>query len=121
MSRQLPREHEGALSFDELIATLRLLEGEEVVLFVNAGAYGHLQVKGLLRGYGYGDPDPSWGVRLGFAVGDAGRVLMAESDFRAAKLITFDGNDYWEVSMTFGDLEYMIGNPESNPTNEFDL
>jgi hypothetical protein len=119
--RQLPREHEGALSFDELIATLRLLEGEEVVLSVDAGAYGRLQVKGPLRGYRYGDPDPSWGVRLGFAVGDAGRLLMAESDFRAARLVTFDGNDYFTVSMTFGDLDHLIGDPDSHSTDEFDL
>ena len=92
-----------------------------MVLSVDAGAYGRLQVKGPLREYRYGDPDPSWGVRVGFAVGDAGRLLIAESDFRAARLVTFDGNDYFTVSMTFGDLDYLIGDPDSHSSDEFDL
>ena len=61
------------------------------------------------------------GAAGGFAVGDAGRLLIAESDFRAARLVTFDGNDYFTVSMTFGDLDYLIGDPDSHSSDEFDL
>jgi hypothetical protein len=116
MKDQLPADHHGDLDFKALVETLQLLEGEEVVLWLSAGKQARVQVKGVLRFYDYGG---GWGK--GFAVSPAGRVLLVEDDFRSADLWTFEGNEYFSVSIRSGDAAFALGSPGHLETDEFDL
>jgi hypothetical protein len=86
----LPPECSQVLNYVSLIETLKLLDREEVCMFIAAGTENgrssRIQAVGVLKHYTYG-----WGE--GFAVGDDARVLIWEPDFVSAHLQTFDGID----------------------------
>jgi hypothetical protein len=120
---ELPSDCHRSLDFREAIATLRLLEGEEVVLFIGGGpgqvtgdaiACSRIQAKGALRYYDYG------GWAEGFAIGDAARVLLYEPDFVEAALTTLDGNAFYTVGIRLVDVAFSVGNPGFHETDEFD-
>jgi hypothetical protein len=74
MRTDLPPDCRRSLDYASMIETLKLLEGEELCLFISGGAAekaSRIQAKGILRHYAYG-----WAE--GFALGDAARVLLYE-------------------------------------------
>lgn len=123
MRTDLPPDSRRTLDYRSTVDTLRLLEGEEVCLFISGGprvldghgeAASRIQAKGILRHYEYG-----WAE--GFAIGDAARVLLYEPDFVGAGLRTFDGTDFFSVAIKLDELEFCIGDSGSLETDEFDL
>ena len=110
----LPRESDSALDYEGLLATLRKLEGELVCLLIALGSESRLQTKGIMRRYSY-----DWAE--GFAIGDGGRLLLCEPDFRAARLRTYDGNEHFQITICFLDAQYVIGDPGLVETDEFEL
>jgi hypothetical protein len=120
---ELPTDCHRSLDFRETVATLRLLEGEVVVLFISGGpgqmtadaiASSRIQAKGALRHYDYG------GWAEGFAIGDSARVLLYEPDFVDAALTTLDGNAFYSVVIRLVGAAFSIGNPGFHETDEFD-
>jgi hypothetical protein len=121
MKTDLPPDCQRSLDYRSTIDTLSLLEGEEVCLFISAGAgviardgeaASRIQAKGVLRHYAYG------GWAEGFALGDAARVLLYEPDFVSAGMRTLDGVDFFRISVKLTKVEFSIENLE---TDEFDL
>jgi len=104
-SRALPLEADEELSYDELIDTLLLLEGEEVHLAVGfpaaAQMSSRLTIAGPLRHHEY-----TWAH--GFAVGRS-RLLLFEGDFVEAGLRTWDGNALFMIEMQFAGQRLTIG------------
>jgi hypothetical protein len=125
MRSDLPPDCSQSLDYTSTIETLKLLDGEELCLFIDAGpgeytASGsgarasRIQAKGILRHYAY-----SWAE--GFALGDGARVLLYEPDFVSASLRTLDGVDLFWVRIELADVKFSIGNPGAMETDEFDL
>jgi hypothetical protein len=113
--RALPPETRRALDFDELIATLRLLDGEQVCLSLNLGpgdSSSRLRVIGELR-----QIDDRGGMR--FAIGTDVRLAPVRGDFIEASLWTFDGNDFFQIALTFQGGGFRIGDVGSLDTGEF--
>ena len=75
MRSDLPPNSQQSLDYASTIETLKLLDGEEVILFISGGpgeatstgaeAASRIQAKGTLRHYDYG------GWAQGFALGDS--------------------------------------------------
>jgi hypothetical protein len=122
MRTHLPPNADQPLDFASIIETLKSLEGEDVVLFIDggpgeagrtgAGPASRLQAKGILRHYAYG-----WAE--GFALGDGARVLLYERDFIRGHLHTHSGGDLFSVTVQLMNVTFYLGNyPE---TDEFDV
>jgi hypothetical protein len=121
MRTHLPPNADHPLDFASIIETLKSLEGEDVVLFIDAGPgeagptgagvrASRLQAKGILRHYAYG-----WAE--GFALGDGARVLLYEGDFIRGHLNTH--SDLFSVTVQLMNVTFYLGNyPE---TDEFDV
>jgi hypothetical protein len=113
----LPPECSQALDYVSLIETLKLLDSEEVCMFIAAGTddgkSSRIQAVGVLKHYAYG-----WGEA--FAVGDGARVLIWEPDFVSAHLQTFDGVDYFRIGIELVALRFVVGDLALQ-TDEFDL
>jgi hypothetical protein len=125
MKADLPPECRRSLDYASTIGTLKLLEGEEVYLFISGGpgvvtsndgaeAASRIQAKGVLRHYVY-----SWAEL--FALGDAARVLLYEPDFVSASLKTFDGVQFFMVRIELAKVAFVIGSPGLLETGDFDL
>jgi hypothetical protein len=101
---QLPREHDGALTFGELIGVLDQLAGERVVCVPDEieASGGGLEVAGRLRRL-----DGARGHL--FAVGDSAWLALDEADFRSANLRTIDGNDFFVVKVELGANTVVLG------------
>jgi hypothetical protein len=101
---QLPREHDGPLTFGELIGVLDTLAGERVVCVPDEieASGGGLEVAGLLRRL-----DKAQGHV--FAVGDSAWLDLDEGDFRSANLRTVDGNDFFIVKIELGANTVVLG------------
>ena len=111
--RALPTETDAALSNKELIQTLRLLSGEEVCVKLTLAPGGsRLTIKGKLSLYDYLNG-------VGAAVGTA-RLLLLPDPEMSARLWTFDGNDFFQLTIRFGDHDVIVGDPGSLATDEFD-
>jgi hypothetical protein len=120
MRDELPKECRRDLDYRALIGTLLLLEGELVCLSIlglssrlGTGGEPRITILGELRHFDFGWAD-------GFAVGDGGRVLLHEPDFISGSLWTFDGNDFFLLTLRFGDVEFLIGD-ESGAQQEFTM
>jgi hypothetical protein len=110
--RALPREASEELSYDGLIATLRQLVGEDVCLAMTLGDGGsRLTVQGVLSLYDYG-----WAT--GAAIGTA-RLLLSPETATETTLRTLDGNDFFIISLRFGNIALTIGDPGTLGTDEF--
>ncbi len=107
MQNELAEECTRELDYRALVETLLLLEDEEVCLMIlglqlNPGGKGpRAAVRGVLRKTGH--PGDS------FAMGDGGRLVLYEPDFVSASLWTYDGNDYFELTIRFGDVSFLVG------------
>ena len=113
--RDLPAEFEGPLrGFDDLVRTLHLLEGERVHvgLGVSSAPFPHWAVTicGVLSGR-----PPDWpGAPAGivFSVGappeTGGYLALHQDRFESAKLCTFDGNAFFDVTVKLDTLELLI-------------
>jgi hypothetical protein len=111
--RALPREAEVSLDFGALVATLGLLEGETVCLSQDFGdGRSSLQILGELALYSFGD-------RTGVAIGSSRLHLSPENEIEAT-LRTFDGNDFFRVWLTIGGTSFVIGDPDSLASSDFD-
>jgi hypothetical protein len=100
------------LDYKELVATLEQLEGEEVCVTRAVGEQSRLGAVGQLRALA-----PTW-ARC-FAVGSA-RLLLWRDDFVAARLVTLEGNEYFQVVMPFGNDEIVLGDVGLVGSDEFD-
>jgi len=110
----LPLEAQEQLSDEQLIATLRLLEGETVCLKPELGeGRSRLTILGELSLYDYGE------VGQGVAVGSA-RLLLAHDGQITARLATYDGNDYFQIVMKIDGAELVIGDTALVGTDEFE-
>ena len=121
MRDRLPKEFERELDYRGLLDTLALLEGEYVGLALGGlssrrplgGRAARLGVAGQLRRITY-----SWADV--FAVGESGRLLLYEPDFVSAALWTYDGNDFFRITIQLGDVTFLIGD-ESELSDEFEM
>jgi hypothetical protein len=111
----LPAEADLELDYERLIEMLLVLVGEEVCLSISSGDRGgaRLQLQGVLRHYDYASAE-------GFAVGDAGRLLVDRNDFTRAHLRTFEGTTFFLLSVELGQMSLAIGDPDLLGTDEFD-
>ena len=101
-----------ALTHDALVSTFQLLEGEEVVLSTGLGEGGsRLTILGTLSLYDY-----SGGT--GVAVG-AARLLLSHREHLEAQLSTFDGNDFFQITLVVAGTLIAIGDPGLLGTDEF--
>jgi hypothetical protein len=125
MRLDLPPDWHGSLDYASTIETLKLLEAEELCLFIDGGpgvvtgsdgaaAASRIQAKGILRHYAY-----SWAE--GFALGDGARILLYEPDFVSASLRTLDGVDSFWVGIELAEIKFTIGSPGGLETDEFVL
>jgi hypothetical protein len=90
-----------ALSYSALVDTLQLLEGEEVWL-----RNGPVDTRGVLRRVaGRWDHDT-------FGVGEETRLVLGQSQFAEASLSTAEGNNYFVISMRFGQADLVVGDPD---------
>ncbi len=111
----MPAETQEVLDYDALIAVLRLLEGEEACIAIKLGEGGHgsrLAIRGTLSIYDY-----NWAA--GVAVGDA-RLLLSPHDQLGATLSTFDGNDHFQIAISFAETTVVIGDTSSLASDEFE-
>ena len=126
MRSELPPDCSRSLNYASMIETLKLLEGEELSLFIDGGPgeytesgsgarASRIQAKGMLRHYAYG------GWAEGFALGDGARILLYEPDFISATLTTVDGVDLCWVTIELAEIGFSIGNPGGMESDEFDL
>jgi hypothetical protein len=113
--RALPPETNQRLGYDELVRTLLLLEGEEVCLCRSFGGgdgrASRFEVVGRFS-------DLARGTERSvhhFAIGNA-RLRLCDDDFVEARLWTFDGNDFFQVILRFGDQELVLGDVGSLAT-----
>jgi len=125
MRTDLPPNADESLDYASTIETLKLLEGEEVVIFIECGPgeptgqpdgavmSSRIQAKGILRHYDYGD----WAQ--GFALGDGARVLLYEGDFVTGHLTTHNEVDLFSVSVDLAQVKFSLGN--YHETDEFHL
>ena len=106
--RALPKEYRGSLDLAGVIATLDALVGE--VVCVNVGSAqqsrSRLDVMGPLRRL---RPELPGAV---FAIGDAGYLSLDGVDFKSAKLMTLDGNDYFQLTIELSHATLLIGDVE---------
>ena len=76
------------------------------------GAEGsRLTIIGTLSVYDY-----DWAT--GAAIG-AARLLLSANDDLEATLRTFDGNDFFGIGMVVGGHHFVVGDPDSLGTDEF--
>jgi hypothetical protein len=116
--RDLPPDCQRSLDFSAVIKTLRLLEGEDVCLFISTigadGKSSRIQAIGALTHYHY-----NWAE--GFAIGEGTRVLIWEPDFVSATLRTDDGTNIFHIVVKLRGLDFVIGDAVVVQTDEFDL
>jgi hypothetical protein len=111
--RALPPEAREELSFEKLIATLRVLEGETVCLSLNlGGGQSRLGVLGELSLFDYG-------TAQGVAVASSRLILFPDAQVNA-RLATFDGNDFFIVAIDVEGTEVAIGDPALLGGSEFE-
>jgi hypothetical protein len=126
MRSELPHDCRRSLDYASTIETLKLLEGEEVCLFISGGAgevtsddgaaaASRIQARGVLRHYDYG------GWAEGFALGEGARVLLYEPDFVSAGLRTLDGVDLVLIGIRLANVKISIESTGAVATDEFDL
>jgi hypothetical protein len=112
-ARTLPEEvSRQVLSFDELLATLDSLLGEEVAVPLARKSQlvsGAAMVGPLSRLVSPGDC-----ARYG--VGDSGFVVLRRTDVSGATLTTLEGSFYFIVQVSLQDgLELLVSDPEVGP------
>ena len=108
MRDELPEECSRELDYRALVETLSLLEDEEVCLSIlgleshPGGKAPRVVVRGALRKVGH-----SWADS--FAIGSGGSMVLYEPDFVSASLRTYDGNDFFALTMRFGEASFLVG------------
>ena len=122
--RDLPPETHQALDYNLLVSTLETIDGEPVIVRPSrrdeaAPAAGIASMVGVLqqtkptrypgREFSIGSPYPDrYPEHL------AGGIIFLDTDsFEAANLRTFDGNDYFAVSVTTRPVEILIQDQNS--------
>ena len=120
----LPPETHQVLDYDLLVSTLETIDGEPVIVRFSprdeaAPAAGIASIVGVLR-----QTTPARYPGREFSVGSpypdrypehlAGGILFLDADsFEAASLRTFDGNDYFAISITTRPVEILIQGRDS--------
>jgi len=101
----LPKEHNGPLAFAQLLETLDTLAGERVVLMPLEGeaSGGGLEVAGTLRRL----VGPRGNL---FALGESAWLDLDEADFRTASLRTFEGNNFFHITVELKRNAMILGN-----------
>lgn len=123
---ELPREaRETIPDFSRLISTLALVDGEDVIVRINlrqasegqpsdvASLVGELRHQSRAR---YQDHEYAVGTPYAERYPEhlAGGVLfLSQETFEKATLRTFDGNDYFAISITTRCLEILIQDSDS--------
>jgi hypothetical protein len=105
MSRALPPEADRVLDYVAYVETLSSVVGERVHLEIEGlGAATRVAATGPLRRLS--------GEETAFSIGDAVLMLLDRTDFRAARLRTFDGNAHFVISARFGETRFLVGDPD---------
>jgi hypothetical protein len=122
----LPPEMERtSLEYVELISTLELIDGEPVIVRLSpreadqGPAAGLASIVGELRhrvtaryeGYEFAIGNPYPDCDRGPVAG--GILFLDEATFQNASLRTFDGNDYFSISITTRSMEILIQDIDS--------
>lgn len=105
MRRQLPDEADEPLDFDGLVQTLDALGGQDVCVDVDLGGAepaSRFSASGTLRRGNGPDGRPT------FVVGQLFVVILDATDFRQARLRTFDGDSHFVVSLSFGTASFTV-------------
>jgi hypothetical protein len=115
------------LSFAELVATLKLIEGESVTVRLTSRelhrgpAAGLASIVGELR-YLVTERYDKHEISIGDPYAEdfpeklaGGIVFLSEASFEGAAFGTFDGNDYFWISIITLSLEILIGDVDSTP------
>lgn len=106
MRDELPDECMCELDYRALVATLALLEDEKVCLSIaghdlHPGGNGpQVTVRGVLHKTGHSGDS--------FAIGDDGRLVLYEPGFVSASLRTYDGNDYFMLTIRFDEVSFVL-------------
>lgn len=106
MRDELPEECMRELDYRALVETLALLEDENVCLSMSgleshSGEKGPLvTVSGVLHKAGHSGNS--------FAIGASGRLVLYEQDFVSASLRTYDGNDYFTLTIHFSKVSIVL-------------
>jgi hypothetical protein len=110
---ELPREFEGALTWEQLLEFLSCIEGDEV--FVTAGdAAPYLRALGVLAPISLGPEDVRY--RIGGSDETEGTsLLLTRQAFQSARLRTIDGNDYYRFLIQCDGLTLCVVDEASGP------
>jgi len=104
----LPQEFSGPLDFVQLLALLDALDGERVGVQAlpldGSDMVSCVAIAGTLRRLA---PDGLMGNC--FAIGDGARLVLAEEDYRSAHLATYDGNDFFKLSIQLRTGSILLG------------
>jgi hypothetical protein len=110
---ELPREFEGALTWEQLLEFLSCIEGDEV--FVAAGhSAARLRVLGTLGPISLGTEEVRYAIG-GINQTEGPSLLFTRQAFEAARLITLDGNDYYRFLIQFDGLTVSVVDEDSGP------
>ena len=94
------------LDYRALVETLALLEDEKVCLSMfgldlhPGGKEPQVTVRGVLHKTGHSGDS--------FAIGADGRWVIYEPDFVSASLRTYDGNDYFMLTIRFHGVSFVL-------------
>jgi hypothetical protein len=106
--RDLPEEFSGPLDFAQLLETLDALDGERIgveLLKSDGPELGSsVAIAGTLRRLGQRGLTRGW-----FAVGDGARLALFETDYRTTHLLTYDGNDGFQLVIELQQGTVIIG------------
>jgi len=124
MGPELPHEFDGALDYDQLIEMLGRVEGEPV--FVTTGWGGGAPISsrraytvgfvGTLRRRPSGQPDEAhFKVGAGEGLPCGANLILTRGRVSAARLQTFDGNDFFDFQVETDAGSITIASEASGP------
>ena len=122
----LPREVSGQpLGYDQLVSVFDLIEGEPVIVRVNERTADPAATSGVASIVGELTRVPARFPGHEFAIGTpypdlypehvvGGVLFVNEPEFESATLTTFDGNDYFSISIRTCAVEILIEGQDSS-------
>jgi hypothetical protein len=122
----LPREVcSQPLGYDQLVSVLDLIEGEPVVVRVNGLTADPVATSGAASIVGELTHVPARYPGHEFAIGTpypdlspehvvGGVLFVSEPEFESATLTTFDGNDYFSISIRTCAVKFLIEGQDSS-------
>lgn len=111
---ELPAEFDGLLSWQELLSALASIDGEDIFLTVRSG-------RASVRTQGRLHRTTSSPQEAAYEVVDAERgavrccFSLVGATLESARLLTFDGNDYFRLFIDLKDQTIVLADEDSGP------